>query len=139
MAPQFRFQVAPSCRLTDSQPDSDNGLRHTRPRGRGRSCRPHRPDAHRSNCRRRCRKESKAGTSVRRSVLAVAFLLMGGLSAQAQDAAACRFLCAPDFKVEPTITFTTLFNSPRIILDGGAPVRERRETDFEIILSLGLP
>jgi hypothetical protein len=64
---------------------------------------------------------------------------MGGLSAQAQDDAPCRFLCAPEFKVEPTITFTTLFNSPRIISDDDATVRDRRGTDFELILSLGLP
>ena len=43
------------------------------------------------------------------------------------------------FKVEPTITFTTLFDSPRIIPDDGVPIRDRRETDFEIVLSLGLP
>jgi hypothetical protein len=76
---------------------------------------------------------------VRRFVLTVAVLLMSGLSAHAQDNAQCRFLCTPEFKVEPTITFTTLFNAPRIVLDDGATVRDRRETDFELILSLGLP
>jgi hypothetical protein len=76
---------------------------------------------------------------VRRLVLAGAFVLVGGLSAQAQDPAPCRVLCAPEFKVEPTITFTTLFNSPRIVVDDGSPVRDRRETEFELILSFGLP
>jgi hypothetical protein len=75
---------------------------------------------------------------VRRLVLTVAFLLIGGVSVQAQDTGRCRFLCAPEFNVEPTITFTTLFNSPRIVLDGDS-VRDRRETDFELILSFGLP
>lgn len=75
---------------------------------------------------------------MRRSVLTVA-LLMGGVPAQAQDPRECRFLCAPEFRVEPTITFTTLFDSPRIIVDEGATVRDRRETDFELILSFGLP
>jgi hypothetical protein len=64
---------------------------------------------------------------------------MGWQPAQAQDPAFCRVLCAPEFKVEPTITFTTLFNSPRIVVDDGAPVRDRRETEFELILSFGLP
>ena len=57
----------------------------------------------------------------------------------AQSPAPCRVLCAPEFNVEPTITFTPLFNSPRVIPDDGVPTRERRETDFEVILSLGLP
>ena len=48
-------------------------------------------------------------------------------------------LCTPEFKVEPTITFTNLFGSPRTIADDGAPIRELRETEFELILSLGLP
>jgi hypothetical protein len=72
-------------------------------------------------------------------VLTVVVLLMSALSAQAQDNVQCHFLCAPEFKVEPTITFTTLFNSPRIVLDDGAAARDRRDTDFELILSFGLP
>ncbi|MCA1560610.1 MAG: hypothetical protein LC804_10210 [Acidobacteria bacterium] len=75
---------------------------------------------------------------MKRLVLTVAFVLVG-VSAHAQDPAQCRFLCTPEFKVEPTITFTTLFNSPRIVLDDGAPMRDRRETEFELILSFGLP
>ena len=72
-------------------------------------------------------------------VLTIGLLLMGGLSVQAQGDPQCRFLCAPEFKIEPTLTFTTLFNSPRIIADDGTPVRDRRETDVELILSFGLP
>ena len=48
-------------------------------------------------------------------------------------------LCSPEFKIEPTITFTNLFGSPRIIGDDGTVTRESRETQFELILSLGLP
>ena len=66
-------------------------------------------------------------------------LMVGVARADAQQPMPCRFLCTPEFKVEPTITFTTLFNSPRIILDDGLSTRDRRETDFEVILSLGLP
>jgi hypothetical protein len=57
----------------------------------------------------------------------------------AQSASPCRFLCAPEFLVEPTITFTNLFGSPRTIADNGALIRERGEAEFELILSLGLP
>ena len=76
---------------------------------------------------------------MRRSILAVAFLLMGGVPAQGQDTKPCRFLCAPEFKVEPTITFPALFNPPRVIADDGPAARDRRETDFELILSFVLP
>jgi hypothetical protein len=75
---------------------------------------------------------------VRVAVLVVAFALLGVPQVFAQDVP-CRVLCAPVFNVEPTITFTSLFNSPRIIPDDGVPIRDRRETDFEIVLSLGLP
>lgn len=57
----------------------------------------------------------------------------------AQDAAPCRVFCAPEFKVEPTITFSNLFGSPRIINEDDTVTREPRETEFELILSLGLP
>ena len=76
---------------------------------------------------------------MKRLVFTVAVLLIGGLPAQAQNTKSCRFLCAPEFNVEPTITFTTLFNAPRIIMDDGPTMRDRRETDFELILSFGLP
>jgi hypothetical protein len=76
---------------------------------------------------------------VRRSVLTVAFLLLGALHARAQDPPPCRVLCAPEFKVEPTVTFGNLFGSPRIQDEQGTTVREPRETDFELILSFGLP
>jgi hypothetical protein len=59
--------------------------------------------------------------------------------AWAQQPAPCRVLCSPTFKVEPTITVTNLFGSPRIMSDDGTVTRELRETEFELILSLGLP
>ena len=72
-------------------------------------------------------------------VSSVVLLLLGVHTAQAQQTTPCRVLCTPEFKVEPTITFTNLFGSPRTIADDGAPIREPRETEFELILSLGLP
>ena len=72
------------------------------------------------------------------SVAAVTVLL-AATPAFAQQPAPCRVLCSPEFKIEPTITFTNLFGSPRIIGDDDTVTRESRETQFELILSLGLP
>lgn len=72
-------------------------------------------------------------------MLAVGVLLLGAPAALAQAPAPCRVLCAPEFKVEPTITFTNVFGPPRIVQDDGTVTRERRDTEFEVILSLGLP
>jgi hypothetical protein len=76
---------------------------------------------------------------VRVMFIALAFVVLGTSQVLAQDRPTCRFLCAPEFKVEPTVTFTNLFGSPRIIGEDGTPDRERRETEFEVILSLELP
>jgi hypothetical protein len=76
---------------------------------------------------------------VRRRVLVLAFLLMGTLPARAQDPLPCRLLCAPEFKIEPTVTFGNPFGSARIEDEQGTTVREPRDTDFELILSFGLP
>jgi hypothetical protein len=65
--------------------------------------------------------------------------LLSALDAAGQTTPACRVLCAPEFKVEPTVTLTNLFGSPRIVDAQGTTTREPRGTEFEIILSLGLP
>ena len=65
--------------------------------------------------------------------------LLSPLEAAGQTTPACRVLCAPEFKVEPTVTFTNLFGSPRIVDERGTTTREPRGTEFEVILSLGLP
>ena len=62
-----------------------------------------------------------------------------GASEAAGQTPACRVLCAPEFKVEPTVTFTNLFGSPRVVDEQGTATREPREAEFEVILSLGLP
>jgi len=72
-------------------------------------------------------------------VSSVVLLLLSVHPAQAQQTMTCRVLCTPEFKVEPTFTFTNLFGSPRTIADDGTVTRESRETEFELILSLGLP
>ena len=65
--------------------------------------------------------------------------LLNAWEAAGQTTPACRVLCAPEFSVEPTVTFTNLFGSPRIVDEQGATTREPRGTEFEVILSLGLP
>jgi hypothetical protein len=76
---------------------------------------------------------------VRTAHLACFALVLSVAPAWAQEPAPCRILCAPEFHVEPTITFTNVFGSPRIIGGDGIGAREPRETEFEVILSLGLP
>jgi hypothetical protein len=76
---------------------------------------------------------------VRATAILVVALVLDVAPAWAQVSAPCRVLCALEFKVEPTLTVTSVFNAPRILSeDDGVPVRERREKDFEVILSLGL-
>jgi hypothetical protein len=65
--------------------------------------------------------------------------LLSAWEAAGQTTPACRVLCAPEFKVEPTVTFTNLFGSPRIVDEQGTTSREPRGPEFEVILSLGLP
>jgi hypothetical protein len=65
--------------------------------------------------------------------------LLSASVAAGQTTPACRVLCAPEFKLEPTFTFTNLFGSPRIVDEQGTTTRQPRETEFEVILSLGLP
>lgn len=73
------------------------------------------------------------------AVLVFAFALVGAPQIFAQAPPACRVLCTPEFKVEPTVTFGNIFGSPRIVDEQGTTTREPRETAFEVILSLGLP
>ena len=75
---------------------------------------------------------------------AVLLLLAPPAAAQGDDEPRCRFLCAPDFKVEPTVTFENLGNRARVEAAGdgsgaGAPARQERESVFELILALGIP
>ncbi len=72
-------------------------------------------------------------------LLAFASALLGMSPARAQAPPPCRVLCAPEFKVEPTVTIAPLFGSPRIVEEDGTAAREKRGADLEVILSLGLP
>ena len=55
----------------------------------------------------------------------------------------CAFFCAPELKLEPTITFEPIFGRPTIeeLEDGVVVARGQpeRESVFELILALGIP
>jgi hypothetical protein len=76
---------------------------------------------------------------VRLAPLLVASWLAGSVHSMAQGTPTCRLLCAPEFKIEPTLTFTNLFGSPRIADNQGSVRRQSTEREFELILSLALP
>jgi hypothetical protein len=73
------------------------------------------------------------------AILSFAVVALAASEAAGQATPACRVLCTPEFKIEPTVTYTNLFGSPRIVDEHGATIHEPRETEFELILSLGLP
>lgn len=56
----------------------------------------------------------------------------------AQDPSACFILCAPELKVEPTLTVENLGRRPRIEADGVVE-RAPRESVFELIMALEVP
>lgn len=71
--------------------------------------------------------------------IVVACAVLWSAPCAAQESSTCRVLCSPKFKVEPTVTFGSLFGSPRIIDQSGTTTREPREIALEVILSLALP
>jgi hypothetical protein len=66
-------------------------------------------------------------------------LLAAGLVAPASaQEVACRILCVPDLKVEPTVTFENVAGRARVE-DGGVTARQDGETVFELIFAVGVP
>ncbi len=70
-------------------------------------------------------------------LLPIALLLLP-VPAIAQSEPRCVFLCAPEFKIEPTWTIENLRGAPRIEVNGEI-ARESRETIFEMIFALDVP
>jgi hypothetical protein len=70
-------------------------------------------------------------------------ILLAASPAVAQGAARCRILCAPELKVEPTLTVEDLFQRPVVeTLEDGRPIashRVARATVFEMIFALDVP
>ena len=96
-------------------------------RRRGRAGGPCRRDARRAHHVDRRRGQERTA-HVRAPLLVSVFSLLSACEATGQVTPACRVLCAPEFKVEPTITFTNLFGSPRIVDEQGITTREARGT-----------
>ena len=76
---------------------------------------------------------------MRRLVRALAAVMLTAAAADAQDltGAGCRLLCAPELKLEPTVTSGPIVRRERT-QSGEAVKREPTKTEFELILSLGL-
>ena len=66
-----------------------------------------------------------------------AVLLMPALG-EAQEGGPCAFLCMPELKIEPTITFENLGDRARVEI-GGVVEETERETVFELIFALEVP
>jgi hypothetical protein len=75
---------------------------------------------------------------VRVPLLVFAFALGSVTGATAQHLTNCRVLCAPEFKIEPTLTITNLFGPPRIVTENRIQAREPRQAEFEIIFAFDL-
>ena len=71
------------------------------------------------------------------SWLLLALILLPA-TALAQSEPRCVFLCAPEFKIEPTWTVENLRGAPRIEVNGEIE-RESRETIFEMIFAVDVP
>jgi len=74
--------------------------------------------------------------------MAVVVTLVLPASAQAGEPH-CFFLCAPDIKIEPTLTFEPIFRRPSVeeLEDGEVVAAGQPETDtvFELVLAVGIP
>ena len=72
------------------------------------------------------------------ALLAALSLAAAPAAAQAQDDRPCVVLCAPELKIEPTITIEHLARRHRVESDG-AVERVARERVFELIFALDVP
>ncbi len=76
-----------------------------------------------------------------RRLIALVGLGVGVLVAapgEAQEGEGCKFLCVPELKIEPTLTFENLGNRARVEV-AGIVQETARETVFELIFALEVP
>ena len=57
---------------------------------------------------------------------------------EAQEGEGCKVLCAPELKIEPTISFENLGNRARVEV-GGVVEETQRESVFELLFAVGVP
>ena len=92
-------------------------------------------------------KTERSCRTLRRGISCAALVVLGGVwpvAAPAQPR--CAFLCAPDLKIEPTVTIEHLFGAARVevleddaVVGGTGLVRQEREAVFELVLAVGIP
>ncbi len=78
------------------------------------------------------------------TLLSLGLVVCAAASPTLAQAERCRVLCAPELKIEPTVSIENLFRAPRIetldehglVVESG---RESREAVFEIIFALDVP
>lgn len=76
----------------------------------------------------------------RASIIGSLSVLLFALPAAAQEREKCTFVCAPELKFEPTLTFVNLFNRPQLAGQAdGLVFRQPRGKQFEIVLALDIP
>ena len=75
-------------------------------------------------------------------ILALVMIFSSQVSAQ-EETARCFLVCAPEIKIEPTLTYEPIFRSPTIAeLEDGAVVSKetiKTEAVFEIVFAVGIP
>ncbi len=71
-------------------------------------------------------------------IASFAALLLMPVPGEAQEDGACAFLCVPELKIEPTITFENLGSRARVQV-GGVVEQTKREAVFELIFALEVP
>ena len=73
----------------------------------------------------------------------VAGVLLTAAAADVHSQARCVFLCAPDLKIEPTLTIENTFGPARLeqVEDGFVlgTMRQEREKVLELVLAIGIP
>ena len=72
------------------------------------------------------------------TLLAVAAVVMTCSLAQAQAQSECRFVCALEWKIEPTFTIENLASRHRVVTPDGVTERINRERIFETVLALDM-
>jgi hypothetical protein len=75
---------------------------------------------------------------MRYALVGFAVVLLTPAPGAAQDGDPCTVLCAPELKIEPTISFENLGSRARIEADGVVEETER-ETVFELLFAVGVP
>ena len=75
---------------------------------------------------------------MRHALVGFAVVLLTSAPGVAQDGDSCTVLCAPELKVEPTISFENLGSRARVEADGVVEETER-ENVFELLFAVGVP